>query len=61
MAIYAIPASSIVNNLNLMSYNSACTIRTITLAVVHSIYSQSVCEDNESGQYCNVTHYKYHS
>ena len=37
MAIYAIPASSIVNKLNIMTYNSACTIRTITVAVVHSI------------------------
>ena len=42
MAIYTIPASSIVNKLNIMSYNSACTITTITVAVVRSIYSQSV-------------------
>ena len=40
-----------------MSYNSACTIRTITVAVVYSICSQSVRElargagDNESGLY----------
>ena len=38
----AIPASSIVNKLNIMSYNCACTFRTITVAVVHSICSQSV-------------------
>ena len=57
MAIYAIPASNIVIKLNIMSYNSACTIRTITVAVVHSIHSQSVCEarDNESGQFCSCT------
>ena len=43
---------------NIMSYNSTCTIRTITVAVVYSICSKSVRElargagDNESGQYC---------
>ena len=42
MAIYAIPASNIVNKQNIMSYKSACTIRTVTIAVVHSIYSLSV-------------------
>ena len=58
MTLYAIPASSIVSKLNTMSYNSACTIRTSTVAVFHSIYSQSVCEpargaeDNACGQYC---------
>ena len=58
MAIYAIPASSIVNKLNIISYSSMCTNRTITVAVVHSIYSHCVRElaqgarDNESGQYC---------
>ena len=41
-----------------MSYNSACTIRTITVALVNSICSQSVqkpargAEDNESRHYC---------
>ena len=43
MAIYAIPASSIVNKLNIMSYNSACTIKN-RVTVVHSIYSPSVHE-----------------
>ena len=58
MTILAIPASNIVNKLNIMSYNSACTIRTITVAFVHSIYSQSMREParrdegNEFGQYC---------
>ena len=58
MSIYAIPSSIIVNKLNLMSYSSACTIRTITIAVIHSIYSQSVRKPvrgtmaNEFGQYC---------
>ena len=42
MAICAILDSSIVNKLNIMSYNSACTIRLITVAVIHSIYSQAV-------------------
>ena len=58
LAIYAsIPASGIVNKLNIVSYNSACTIRTITVTVVPSIYSQSVrkpargTRDNKSGQY----------
>ena len=60
MTLYAIPASSIVSKLNTMSYNSARTIRTITVAVFHSIYSQSVCEpargaeDNACGQYWSV-------
>ena len=44
MAIYAIPDSSIVNKLNIMSYSSACTIRTIMVTVIDSIYSQSVRE-----------------
>ena len=34
---------NIVSKLN-MSYISACTIRTITVAVDHSICSQSVCK-----------------
>ena len=34
----------IVNILNIMSYYSVCTIRTIKVAVVHSICSQFVCE-----------------
>ena len=49
----AIPASSIVNKLNIMSYNSPCTIRTITVVV--ELYMFTVCaragagaEDNES-------------
>ena len=44
-------------NVNIMSYNSAFTIRSTTVAVVNSLCSPSVCEparetgDNESGQY----------
>ena len=56
-----IPSSSIVNKLNIMSYNSTCTIRTITVAVVHSMYSQSVREPAcgaEDYEYYNLKHYK---
>ena len=43
ISLYAILASSIVKKINIKSYNSACTIWTITVELLFTLYILSLC------------------